>query len=193
DGLSSWWRHRDRAGLRHSRSWPARPRRHCRAQLSAPASHDSRRHYGFCARQFSRRSSLRCDRPACEAIGMRPRSLLIVALSLVSGAVAAAILAPEITPYDPLSQDIATRLKGPSAAHWLGTDQLGRDVLSRILFGLRASLAVSAAAVVSALATGGAVGLAPAYYRGWTERIAMRLMDSPVAFPLLLRGLRTRA
>jgi peptide/nickel transport system permease protein len=96
-------------------------------------------------------------------MSMRPRSLLLaVALSLVSGAVAVAILAPEIAPYDPLSQDIVTRLKGPSAAHWLGTDQLGRDVFSRILFGLRASLAVSASAVLSALAACGALGLAAA-------------------------------
>ncbi len=121
---------------------------------------------------------------------MRPRSLLLtVALCLVSGAVAVATLASEIAPYDPLSQDIVTRLEGPSAAHWLGTDQLGRDVLSRILFGLRASLAVSVSAVLSALATGGAFGLAAAYFRGWTERITMRLMDILFAFPVMLLAL----
>ncbi|HLJ20736.1 MAG TPA: ABC transporter permease [Stellaceae bacterium] len=121
---------------------------------------------------------------------MRPRSLLLaLALCLVSGAAAVAILAPAIAPYDPLAQNIVTRLKGPSAAHWLGTDQFGRDVLSRILFGLRASLAVSASAVLSALAAGGALGIAAAYYRGWTERIAMRLMDILFAFPVMLLAL----
>jgi len=121
---------------------------------------------------------------------MRSRSLLLIfALSLVSGLVAVAILAPAIAPYDPLSQDIVARLKGPSAAHWLGTDQFGRDVLSRILFGLRASLAVSTSAVLSALAAGGVLGLAAAYYRGWTDRIAMRLMDILFAFPVMLLAL----
>ncbi len=97
-----------------------------------------------------------------------------------------ALLAPWIAPYDPTAQNILARLRGPSAAHWLGADQFGRDILSRILHGMRASLSVSAGAVFAALVAGGAIGLASAYYRGWIERIAMRLMDVLFAFPVML-------
>jgi peptide/nickel transport system permease protein len=97
-----------------------------------------------------------------------------------------ALLAPLIAPYDPLAQSVLARLKGPSAAHWLGTDQFGRDLLSRILHGMRASLGIAAGAVGVALLVGGTLGLLAAYYRGWTERIVMRLMDVIFAFPVML-------
>ncbi|SFJ94765.1 N-terminal TM domain of oligopeptide transport permease C, partial [Bosea sp. OK403] len=96
--------------------------------------------------------------------------LLVVAASAVIMLVLVAVLAPWISPYDPLAQDILARLKGPSAAHWLGADQFGRDLLSRLIHGLRASLGISAAAVIVALLIGGTLGLVAAYYRGWTER-----------------------
>eukprot|EP00873_Tetraselmis_striata_P025083 jgi/Tetstr1/445347/TSEL_033145.t1 len=105
---------------------------------------------------------------------------MIVILVLV------ALAAPLIAPYDPLGQDILQRLKGPSSAHWLGTDQLGRDVLSRIIYGLRSSLSISASAVFVAFLGGSVLGLLAAYYRGWTERIIMRLMDVLFAFPVML-------
>jgi peptide/nickel transport system permease protein len=113
-------------------------------------------------------------------------SLYSVALTMIVVLVAVALLAPLIAPYDPLAQDILQRLKGPSAAHWLGTDQLGRDVLSRIIHGLRSSLAISAGAVFVAFLGGSVLGLLAAYYRGWTERIIMRLMDVLFAFPVML-------
>ncbi|MCA0401809.1 MAG: ABC transporter permease [Proteobacteria bacterium] len=116
----------------------------------------------------------------------KPPLLLLFAGGGVALLVLVALFAPVIAPYDPLAQSIIARLKGPSAAHWLGTDQFGRDLLSRILHGLRASLAISAAAVAIALAIGGTIGLAAAYYRGWTERILMRLMDILFAFPVML-------
>ncbi|MBM3522839.1 MAG: ABC transporter permease, partial [Alphaproteobacteria bacterium] len=87
---------------------------------------------------------------------------------------------------DPLAQSIMQRLKGPNETHWLGTDQFGRDTLSRILHGYRGSLLVSGSAVALALVLGGALGLIAAYYRGWTERIVMRAMDILFAFPLML-------
>jgi peptide/nickel transport system permease protein len=113
-------------------------------------------------------------------------ALLKAAAAGVALVVGLAVLAPMISPYDPLQQNILARLKGPSAAHWLGADQFGRDILSRILHGLRASLAVSAGAVFAALALGGTLGLAAAFYRGWTDRIVMRLMDVAFAFPVML-------
>ena len=116
----------------------------------------------------------------------RAPRLLLVAVAAVIALVALAVLAPWIAPYDPLEQSIVARLKGPSPEHWLGTDQFGRDLLSRIIHGLRASLGISAAAVGVALLLGGSLGLAAAYYRGWTERIIMRCMDVFFAFPVIL-------
>ena len=114
------------------------------------------------------------------------RRLLWFALALVVAQVLVAVFAGVIAPYDPVGQDILARMKGPSAAHWLGTDQFGRDVLSRIIHGSRTSLLVSAAAVLAALVAGGTLGLVAAFYRGWTDRLVMRAMDVLFAFPVML-------
>ncbi len=97
-----------------------------------------------------------------------------------------ALTATVIAPYDPLQQDILARLSGPSAQHWLGTDQFGRDVLSRILFGIRASLGVAGASVLLALLAGGFLGISAAYYGGLYDRLVMRVMDVFLAFPIIL-------
>jgi peptide/nickel transport system permease protein len=117
---------------------------------------------------------------------MRRVTLVNVAAAAAALVVALAVLAPLVAPHDPLAQNILSRLKGPSAAHWLGADQFGRDILSRILHGLRISLGVSAAAVGAALLAGGGLGLTAAYYGGWLDRITMRLMDVVFAFPVML-------
>jgi peptide/nickel transport system permease protein len=114
------------------------------------------------------------------------RKLLIFAVLFVLLVVALALFAPWVAPFDPLAQSIMARLRGPGPVHWLGTDQFGRDLLSRIIFGLRASLGISAVAVFAALLVGGTLGLLAAYYRGWTERIIMRVMDVVFAFPVML-------
>lgn len=119
--------------------------------------------------------------------GLSGRSVLfLVSLSLLVVLVLAALAAPLLAPYDPLFQDLLARMKGPSFDHLLGTDQFGRDVLSRILHGLRSSLAISFIAVLCALVVGGTIGLVVAFYRGWTDRIIMRLMDILFAFPVIL-------
>ena len=114
------------------------------------------------------------------------RPLPMFAIGFVGLQVLIALLADWIAPYDPLAQDVLARLKGPSQAHWFGTDQFGRDVLSRVIHGCRASLGVSALAVFAALLMGGALGLLSAYYRGWFERLSMRFMDMLFAFPVML-------
>jgi peptide/nickel transport system permease protein len=91
-----------------------------------------------------------------------------------------------IAPYDPMAQSVVRRLRGPGALHWLGTDQFGRDVLTRILHGYRTSLLACTVAVGIALFAGGTLGLFAAYYRGWPDRILMRLMDVLFAFPVML-------
>ena len=108
-------------------------------------------------------------------------SMLLVAIQLVL-----AIGAPLIAPYDPMAQSVARRLRGPSELNWLGTDQLGRDVLTRILYGYRTSLIACMLAVGIAFFAGGALGLVAAYYRGWLDRIIMRMMDVLFAFPVML-------
>jgi peptide/nickel transport system permease protein len=112
--------------------------------------------------------------------------LLRVAILLVGLHVAAALLAPWLAPFDPVQPFILQRLKGPNALHWLGNDQLGRDLFSRIVHGYRASLMVSTGSVAAALVVGGTLGLLAAWYRGLVDRIVMRSMDLFFAFPVLL-------
>ena len=125
---------------------------------------------------------------SAAAATTRPRAPLL--LKLAAGAVIvlllAAAFAPLLAPDDPLAQNVLARLQGPGAAHWLGTDQFGRDILSRVLYAMRASLGIAAASVFTALVAGGSLGLAAAWYRGWTDRIVMRLMDVLFAFPIML-------
>jgi peptide/nickel transport system permease protein len=119
-----------------------------------------------------------------EAI--RRNKLLSFAVALVALQVLGAIFAPVLGLQDPYAQVIVQRMKGPNWLNFLGTDQLGRDVLSRIVYGYRASLLTCVTAVVLALVLGGTLGMLAAYYRGWFERIVMRLMDILFAFPIML-------
>lgn len=94
-----------------------------------------------------------------------------------------ALLAPFISPYPPLEGNLAKRLQGPSLEHWLGTDALGRDVLSRVIHGARISLQIQLAAVLIALVLGTLLGLFGGYYGGFTDGLIMRIMDILLAFP----------
>ncbi len=105
----------------------------------------------------------------------------IVALILL-----AAIFAPLIAPYDPVALSVEDRLSAPDAAHWLGTDQAGRDVLSRIIFGARASLAVGIGAVLIGALLGVSAGLFAAYKGGLGEQVVMRIVDGIASIPLLV-------
>ena len=117
---------------------------------------------------------------------MKAGWLLRISGFLVALQIGIAVFAHYITPYDPLAQNVVARLKGPSAAYWLGTDQFGRDVLSRLILGGQTSLLVAMAAVGAALLVGGSLGVLAAYYRGWIDRIVMRTMDVLFAFPVML-------
>lgn len=100
--------------------------------------------------------------------------------------VLAAIFAPLIAPYDPLALNIEDRLAAPDVKHWLGTDQGGRDVLSRILFGARASLLVGIGAVLIGALIGVSAGIFAAYKGGLGEQIVMRIVDGVASIPLLV-------
>lgn len=99
---------------------------------------------------------------------------------------AAALLAPWLAPYDPLAVDLGNNFAGSTWAHPLGTDQLGRDTLSRLLHGARVSLLLSLLSVGSALAVGVVTGLLAAWYRGWVDAAAVRVVDVLLSFPDML-------
>jgi peptide/nickel transport system permease protein len=128
---------------------------------------------------------------AATALLHRPRALLGVVL--VGLAVAAAVGAPLIAPYDPDLPDFAAPLSPPDASHPFGTDDLGRDVLSRVLFGAQASLFVGLVSVVGALAAGTLLGLVAGYFGRWMDAVIMRVMDVIFAFPSILLALAITA
>jgi peptide/nickel transport system permease protein len=112
--------------------------------------------------------------------------------STTSGAViillvlVAAIFAPLIAPYDPYLQDTAIRLAAPNAAHWLGTDAFGRDLLTRLLYGARPTLLLVLFVVLLMAPVGILVGIVSGYFGGFVERILMRITDIVMSFPRLL-------
>ena len=121
----------------------------------------------------------------------RPAALLGAAylVLLIGGALAA----PAIAPYDPLKQDPGAMLSTPSRAHWLGTDDLGRDVLSRLLYGARLSLGASLMAVAIATLAGLPIGLAAGYLGGAADDALMRVIDALQAFPALILAMAISA
>jgi peptide/nickel transport system permease protein len=97
-----------------------------------------------------------------------------------------ALTAPLITPYDPLTQDLDHALQLPSLDHWLGTDDLGRDLLSRLMLGTRVSVAVGFGSAILALLIGTTAGLIAGYQAGWLSATIMRVSDVLLAFPAVL-------
>lgn len=117
---------------------------------------------------------------------VRNNKLLSFAIALVVSQVLLALLAPWLGFQDPYNQVMVQRMKSPNSLNLLGTDHLGRDVLARIVHGYRTSLFSSALAVAFSLLAGGTLGILSAYYRGWFDRVVMRLMDILFAFPIML-------
>lgn len=108
---------------------------------------------------------------------------LIIGLTILIIIVAAAVFAPLIAPYGPNQQDLTNILAGPSAMHWLGTDELGRDVWTRLLYGARTDLSVAFIAVLSPFVLGTVLGAAAGYFGRWLDAVIMRIADVVVAFP----------
>ena len=150
---------------------------------SEPAPRDSgeasRRAHDAPAPAFARRApriwrGLRSNVAACVG-GL---FLLMVA--------SVAILAPWIAPYAPEKQDLMSRLEPPSAEHWLGTDEAGRDVFSRLVYGARVSLFVALVGTAGGVIAGTVLGLVAGFLGGWTDNLAMRVVDIMYAFPGIL-------
>lgn len=115
--------------------------------------------------------------------------LAMLGLGLVLLLLAVAALAPWISPYEPNVQNLRLRLQPPGPEHWLGTDELGRDILSRILHGARITLYIVTLVVVIAAPVGLLVGTVAGYFGGWLDALLMRLTDIFLAFPRLILAL----
>lgn len=126
------------------------------------------------------------------------RSLLhtsdgVLGLILVAVILVAAVLAPWLAPYDPNTPDIAHRLEGPSAQHWFGTDEMGRDLLSRIIYGTRPSLGAALLVILIAGVGGSLLGLMAGFFGGRVDNVIMRLTDMFVGFPALILAIAVAA
>lgn len=97
-----------------------------------------------------------------------------------------AILGPYLVPFDPLASNATIALQAPSASHWFGTDNVGRDVFSRVIFATRLDLLISVAAVSISFIIGSAMGAAAGYWGGWWDVVSGRLIDTIMAFPLFV-------
>ena len=115
--------------------------------------------------------------------------VLIACGAMVALVFLAAIFAPLVVPHDPALMNAAARLQAPSLTHWFGTDQFGRDVFARVLYGSRTSLQVALVAVGIAVVVGGLSGLVTGSFGGWIDAAVMRVMDVMIAFPALLLAL----
>jgi peptide/nickel transport system permease protein len=114
------------------------------------------------------------------------RGLVLFGVVIILLAVFTAIFAPFLAPYDPYDQDLAQSLQKPSAHHLLGTDSLGRDTLSRLIYGSRNSLLVGVVALGIAASIGIAMGLFAGYLGGWVYTVIMRFIDALMCFPMIL-------
>ncbi|MER5926465.1 ABC transporter permease [Streptomyces mirabilis] len=117
---------------------------------------------------------------------VRSSRAAVIGLAIVAVHVLIAVLAPLLTSYDPIANDSAHALSGPGWAHWAGTDQYGRDVLARVLYGGRYALGVSAAATLVTVALGTVVGCAAALRGGWFDDVLGRVLDAVLAVPSIL-------
>lgn len=119
------------------------------------------------------------------AIIFRSR-VAVIGLAIVVFWVLVAIFAPLIAPHDPLGQDSKAILQGPSSTYLLGTDKLGRDILSRLIYGARTILLLAPISVLLSVFVGTCLGLTGGYFGGLTDEIVMRILDAIMAFPTIL-------
>ena len=141
------------------------------------------------------------DLPGSVATATRPHPLrrllrrpsAAIALAVIVAFIGVAVFAPSIAPYDPVATDFAAVRKAPSAAHWLGTDEIGRDVLSRVIFGSRASLLAGVVSVLISLAIGVPTGLVAGYAGGITDMLISRMTDALLACPFLILAIALAA
>jgi len=123
-------------------------------------------------------------RHARYVIGENPVTGLAFALFVLI--VLLALVGPYVVPIDPLASDTVAALKAPSLRHWFGTDQLGRDIFSRVVVATRLDFGIAVWSVVLVFVMGGLAGVAAGFFGGWTDRIVGRIADTIMAFPLFV-------
>jgi peptide/nickel transport system permease protein len=121
------------------------------------------------------------------------RPVAVAGLAVIVVFIGVAVLAPLIAPYDPIATSWTTIRKAPSALHWMGTDENGRDVLSRVIFGARASLLAGVVSVLIAAGIGVPAGLLAGFAGGWTDALLSRLVDAMLACPFLILAIALAA
>lgn len=136
------------------------------------------------------RTQARLGQAYLSWLRLRRNPLAMIGLVIVAALLIMAAFAPQIAPYDPITQDLMQRLLPPgTAGHLLGTDDFGRDIWTRILFGSRTTLYIVMLVVVTAPVFGLLVGTVAGYFGGWTDQILMRITDIFLAFPKLILAL----
>lgn len=135
---------------------------------------------------FSGRELAQPSRLARLRARFRGQRTFIAGLAIVVIFVAAGILAPVISPFNPTDIHARDGLHAPSSTYWLGTDNLGRDILSRLIYAARTSLLVALGSVLIAGAVGTPLGLISGYLEGWVDSVIMRVLDAILAFPVIL-------
>ena len=134
------------------------------------------------------------ERPATRAWRrLKQRKSAMFGLFVICGLVLLAVFAPLIAPYDPAQQSWTSVRKPPSWAHWFGTDESGRDLLSRVIYGARASLLAGVVSVSIALTAGVPIGLLAGYRGGWIDAIISRITDAMLACPILILAIALAA
>ena len=126
-------------------------------------------------------------------LNLRRNKVAMAGVVVFVGWLLIALIAPLIAPYDPIEQDLSVRLQPPSADHWFGTDDLGRDIFSRVLHGSRISVPAGLLVVVAALSIGSLFGAIAGYYGGLGDSIIMRLADVILSFPSIILALSIAA
>ncbi|MDI7250917.1 MAG: ABC transporter permease subunit, partial [Bacillota bacterium] len=124
---------------------------------------------------------------------LRRNPLTLAGAALVLAVVGVAVLAPTLAPYPPDKVDFASRLLAPGPEHWFGTDELGRDIFSRVIWGSRASVGAGFFIVAVALSAGLVVGSISGYFGGRLDTVIMRLMDIVLGFPSLILAMALAA
>lgn len=124
---------------------------------------------------------------------LRHNPLALIGIVVFLFWVTVSVLAPQIAPYEPLQQDIVNRLQGPTQDHLLGTDQLGRDIFSRVLYGGRLSLPAGIAVVIIAGIVGTLLGALAGFIGGWFDELTMRLTEVFMAFPTIILAMAIAA
>jgi peptide/nickel transport system permease protein len=136
----------------------------------------------------------RLDSPAGRALqNLFERPSAVIGLAIIVAFAGLAVFAPFIAPYDPLKTSWSLVRKAPSAAHWFGTDELGRDILSRVIFGTRASLSAGVISVSIAVAIGVPLGLLAGYRGGFVDALISRITDAMLACPALILAIALAA